>query len=76
MIYSVSTGQQGEKILMIDGQQSVCPFVNAIPIQGNVGQLQIMRVPCSTLCPLASLNNKVYQIGCGYDILSFKLNEK
>jgi hypothetical protein len=75
MTYSISKGQQGEKVLMIDGLQSICPFVSAIPFQGNMGQVQIMRMPCSTLCPHAKYTEKSYKINCGTEIRNFELAE-
>jgi len=77
--YTLVDGQQvGEKILTINGSQSVCPFVPAIVIKGTVGQMQVMRMPCSSLCPLVNLNNVevsangkpvkemlVYETNCG-----------
>lgn len=53
--YKLADGQQGEKILLINDAQSVCPFVPPIPLKGSMGQMQIMRMPCTTLCPLAVL---------------------
>ena len=77
----LADGQQGEKILIINDAQSVCPFVPPIPIKGSMGQVQIMRMPCSTLCPLAVLYDEeitekgvvvgrktVYQHNCGSGI--------
>jgi hypothetical protein len=73
MKYTITEGQQGEKILTINGLQSVCPFVNAIPFQGNMGQVQIMRMPCSTLCPHAVLKDTQYKMTCGSDIHILRL---
>ncbi len=73
MKYTITEGQQGEKILTINGLQSVCPFVNAIPFQGNMGQVQIMRMPCSTLCPHANLDESQYKMTCGADVQILRL---
>jgi len=73
--YTLQKGQGGEKNLHIDGNQSVCPFVPAIPFQGNVGQVQIMRLPCSTLCPHAFTADDVYTITCGASHQSFALDD-
>ena len=71
--YTIKEGQQKEEIIMINGKQSICPFTNAIPMQGQMGGFQIMRMPCSTLCPHASLeDNKVY-ITCGGQSIEFKI---
>ena len=74
--YTLGKGQAKESILEIDGLQSVCPFVSAIPIQGQIGQVQIMRLPCSTLCPHASTNGTTYIMTCSGNALTFKLDEK
>ena len=63
--YTVKKGQQQEDVLQIDGKQSVCPFSAPIPFQGNMGQIQIMRMPCSTLCPLAQYQDGKYYLDCG-----------
>jgi len=55
--YKLVDGQQGEKVLVINDIHSVCPFVPAIIMKGQVGQMQIMRMPCTTLCPLVILEN-------------------
>lgn len=68
MKYSVIKGQQQEDVLLIDGKQSICPYTAPIPFQGNMGQLQIMRMPCCTLCPHADMtesgNEMYYSINC------------
>ena len=55
-IYKVKKGQMGDSILEIDGIQSVCPFTQPLMAQGNMGQVQILRMPCTSACPLASLS--------------------
>lgn len=53
---AVKSGNNGELILMKDGGQSVCPFTQPFPVQGNSpNALQIMRVPCTTQCPHANV---------------------
>ena len=74
--YTLGKGQAQESILEIDGLQSVCPFVPAIPIQGQIGQVQLMRLPCNTLCPHASTNGTTYIMTCSGTSLTFKLDEK
>lgn len=76
MKYSVSKGQQQEDILFVDGKQSICPFTAPIPFQGNMGQLQIMRMPCCTLCPHAKMTENTWKISCGAEILSFTLEKE
>jgi hypothetical protein len=74
--YTLNKGQQGENVLMIDGRQSFCPFVDPIPMQGQVGQIQLMRLPCNTNCPHAELDNRgTYHITCGSEKVSFVISE-
>lgn len=74
-IYEIKEGQQKEKILFINGSQSVCPFVDPIPMQGQVGQIQIMRLPCNTLCPLCQHKGNEWTLNCGYDKVTHQLTE-
>jgi len=65
-VYTTRKGQQGEDVLFINGMQSICPFTPALMIGGNLGQTQIIRLPCSTVCPHAVLHNKrsEYEMWC------------
>ena len=74
--YTLNKGQQGESVLMINGIQSFCPFVDPIPMQGQVGQIQLMRLPCNTACPHASVNEKEYCITCSGKSQVFELEEE
>ena len=74
--YTISKGQNKDALLEIDGMQSICPFTPAIPIPGNVGQIQIMRIPCTSTCPHASHNDEVWLITCSGKELKFKLQKK
>ena len=71
--YTIKAGQQKEDIIMIDGNQSICPFTNAIPMQGQMGGFQIMRMPCSTLCPHASLKDNKVSITCGGQLVELEI---
>jgi hypothetical protein len=75
MKYTITKGQQKEDVLTIDGLQSICPFTAPVPFQGNVGQIQIMRMPCTTLCPhaIVSDDKSNYIISCGNGRQSFQL---
>ena len=73
--YTISKGQQNDDVLNINGVQSICPFVQALPIQGQYGQVQIMRLPCNAQCPHAKISNGHYQITCGGSLLQFKIEE-
>lgn len=72
--YTTKAGQaKGESVLHIDGNQSICPFVPAIPLSGSMGQIQIMRMPCTSLCPHAHLDKDRFWITCGGETETFKL---
>jgi hypothetical protein len=74
--YEVKKGQQGDSILFIDGMQSACPFVQPIPMQGNMGQIQIMRLPCTNICPLAEYHNEhIWKIRCHGSLEIFPIEQ-
>lgn len=54
-------------LLVKDGREVFCPFQPAITTQGPQGT-NIMRLPCSTNCPLASVEKverELYDINTG-----------
>ncbi len=63
--YTTKKGQQGDIVLEVNGMQSICPFVQALPMQGNMGQIQIMRLPCTNVCPHATIQDSEWVITCG-----------
>lgn len=67
MKYTLKKGQNQEDVLKINGIDSVCPFVGAIPLQGNMGGVQVLRMPCTTQCPHASVTSEAdyYETTCG-----------
>jgi hypothetical protein len=71
--YTLKEGQQKEEIIMINGKQSICPFTNAIPMQGQMGGFQIMRMPCSTLCPHAYKKEDKITITCGGQLINLTI---
>lgn len=74
--YSVKKGQQNDLILFINNLQSVCPFVQAIPMQGNMGQVQIMRLPCTSVCPMVELGKDEWTISCSSKPKTFKIEDE
>jgi hypothetical protein len=65
--YNVIIADNKEEILMNGETQSCCPFIQPMKIQGAVGQVQIVRIPCTSTCPHAQfdLEKKTWQITCG-----------
>jgi len=57
--YSLKKDSNGHEVLIVNGKETICPFQQPIatPVQNALGQmnLQIMRFPCSTQCPLANI---------------------
>jgi hypothetical protein len=73
--YSVKKGQMGDTILEIDGVQSVCPFTQPLMAQGNMGQVQILRMPCTSACPLANFTGTQWKTYCGYTLKMYNITE-
>jgi hypothetical protein len=74
-INTVTEGQNGEKILNINGIQSICPFVAPLVTNSNMGVPQLIRLPCTTQCPLAILENETYNVRCGGEQITYGLTE-
>lgn len=73
MIYQARKGQQGDLVLFKDGMQSICPFVQPITMQGNMGQVQLMRLPCTSLCPLSEVGEDHWSCFCGSEEVTVTL---
>ena len=70
---------QGD-VLFKNGEQTFCPFQQPIPTQG-IGGVSLMRMPCSTNCPLAEINQSKsgvieYWVGCGSEDKVYELHNK
>ena len=65
--YKVIIAENKEEILMNGETQTCCPFIQPMKIQGAVGQVQIVRIPCTSNCPHAqfSAEDKTWKITCG-----------
>ena len=77
MKYTLRKGQNKEDVLEINGIDSVCPFVGGIPMQSNMGGLQILRMPCTTQCPHATVTSEgeFYIISCGSEKQKFAIEK-
>ena len=75
-VYKVKKGQMGDTILEIDGIQSVCPFTQPLMAQGNMGQVQILRMPCTSACPLSTVTDKKWKTNCGCETKIFEITEE
>lgn len=76
MKYTITKGQLKEDVLVINGNQSVCPYAAPLSFAGQMGQVQIIRMPCSTVCPHASVlgkDNEVYETTCGSKTKTFTI---
>ena len=87
--YSV-VSKDGIHVLKIEGKDSLCPVAPAVLIPGRMqGTMELMRLPCSTQCPLACLSMDTegedgqlkYRVSCGvrdmvYDVEPFEEPKK
>lgn len=69
---------QGE-VLYKNGEQTFCPYQQPIPTQG-IGGVSLMRMPCSTNCPLAEITQNTegkmtYWVSCGNDVVHYRLEQ-
>lgn len=65
-------------VLFKDGRETFCPFQQPVPTQG-MGGMGLMRLPCSTNCPLANLENEkqeIYDVSNGTSSVSDNVLEK
>lgn len=55
-----------EKLLQVNGSDTFCPYTQPIPMQSNMGQVQLVRFPCSERCPHFCLDeeNKTLKTMC------------
>lgn len=74
--YTVKKGQQNDLVLFINDLQSVCPFVQPIPMQGNMGQVQIMRLPCTSVCPMVEIGINEWTINCSSKPKTFDIQDE
>lgn len=54
--YTLKEGNSKEKVLMINGTMSRCPFTPPIGLPDKyTGGVNITMIPCSTMCPHAQI---------------------
>jgi hypothetical protein len=65
-------------VLVKDGKETFCPFQPPIPMPGENGGFTLMRLPCSTNCPHASLDEDTneYVITCTEQTVVFKIEKQ
>ena len=77
--YSLKNGNGKELVLMAGEQMSRCPFTPPFQVQG-IGGMGMAHIPCSTLCPHASITTEgdvtFYNITCGGEKVKIQLSEK
>ena len=54
-MYEIEKVLNSGYVLFIDGQESACPFQPPMFSQSPMGAPQLVRIPCCTKCPLASI---------------------
>lgn len=63
-------------VLVKDGQEAFCPFQQPLPMQGKVGGMSLLRLPCCTVCPKATLTTLplgglLYSTDCGAEATAY-----
>lgn len=84
MNYTVKNDENGNKILMINGIEAICPYKPdlTLPTQNALGQMQInvIKQTCSTNCPFAdyfkSDNVHQYSIECTGIFKAFDIDDE
>lgn len=71
------TDQSGATQLIRNGQPLNCPYQPAQLIPGNLaGQMQIIRIPCTSACPMFMESGSVVKIACNDVILTVSDDSK
>ena len=67
MSYQVVESPEKDLILTKNGINTFCPMVQPMRVQGNVGQVQLIRMPCTGQCPLAEIDESgmTWTLNCG-----------
>ena len=68
--------RNSEHVLRADGRDCFCPFAPSVIVPGQIaGSGTLMRMPCSSNCPLARLELQgeqlKYSVSCGHSEKSF-----
>jgi hypothetical protein len=67
--------QQGNTVIIKDGNQLICPYQQPLALPGQLaGQIQIMRLPCSSLCPMFNLTPGKITLKCTNTVIETGLN--
>jgi hypothetical protein len=85
-IYTLQKHDQYGEILLIDGNESICPFKPALTVPvtnalGNVS-MQVINFPCCTSCPHAHVerlglnDTPTYNITCTGSIKEFEITDQ
>jgi hypothetical protein len=86
-VYTTKQDSNYGEILVMNGINAICPFQApaAVPQQNALGQVQVgfNRMPCSTICPFASIlkdgdeedDKSFYTIDCGNQSMTFEIQE-
>lgn len=67
MPYQAVESPERDLILSKNGLNTFCPYVQPMRVQGNVGQVQLVRMPCTGQCPLAEIDESAmtWTVNCG-----------
>ena len=62
--YSTQKDSNGFDVLLKNGKETFCPFQQPLQAQTSLGTVQLIRLPCSTQCALASKFEDMFEILC------------
>lgn len=67
------TDPNGNTSLYRNGHQLNCPYQPALALPGQLsGQIQIMRMPCSSICPMFEQRIGEIHLNCTKTIIQVK----
>ena len=65
MKVKLKTDPSGTTTINRNDQQLTCPYQPALALPGQLsGQIQIMRMPCSSLCPMFEIGTTKIVLHC------------
>lgn len=50
--FTLRLDKNGEYTLLRNKVPQVCPWFSDIPMQGNMGRLELVKKPCTSACPM------------------------
>jgi hypothetical protein len=78
--FTTMTAPDGAEVLFKDGREVYCPFAAGIPMKSNLGQISVMRMPCTTGCAHANIiggeSQDLYRMTCTGEFVQYEIERK